>query len=196
MRGILGPHTAIVAGWNGRYDNTNSISAKGGSYEGNFRQSCDRGSHHVCGCADWAPADVAACDLVQKSAIPELMREPIKQHTPNRQFQSFDGAKISTCIFFGQRNRVHLTLQEFPNSSLTSQAFQTSTKSNDFAKFTAESRLGEKAMWWKGATEAYGYVVVKGNRILSFETRWGDGHDGVGLQEKMRPLVTDAVRAM
>lgn len=141
-------------------------------------------------------ADVAACDLVQKSAIPELMREPIKQHSPNRQFQSFDGAKISTCIFFGQRNRIHLTLQEFPNSSLASQAFQTSTKSNDFAKFTAQSKLGEKAMWWKGATEAYGYVVVKGNRILSFETRWGDGHDGVGLQEKMRPLVTDAVRAM
>lgn len=140
--------------------------------------------------------EVAACDLIQSSVVPGLMREPVSQHAPNRQFQVFEGAKISTCIFFGKRNRVHLTLQEFPDATKASLAYAKDTISTDFAKFSPVDGLGEKAVWWTGATEAYGYVVLKGKRVLSFDSRWGDSNNGAGLKEQMRPIVLEAVRKM
>ncbi|MBI2751048.1 MAG: hypothetical protein HYX43_17425 [Burkholderiales bacterium] len=140
--------------------------------------------------------EVAACDLIQSSVVPGLMREPVSRHIPNRQFQMFEGAKISTCIFFGNLNRVHLTLQEFPDATKASQAYAKGTISTDFAKFSPADGLGEKAVWWTGATEAYGYVVLKGKRVLSFDSRWGDSNNGAGLKEQMRPIVLESVRRM
>ena len=137
--------------------------------------------------------EVAACDLIQSSVVPGLMREPVSQHAPNRQFQVFEGAKISTCVFFGKRNRV---LQEFPYAAKASEAYAKYTISTDFAKFSPADGLGEKAVWWTGATEAYGYVVLKGKRVLSFDSRWGDSNNGAGLKEQMRSLVLEAVRKM
>ena len=140
--------------------------------------------------------EVAACDLIQSNVVLGLMREPVSQHTPNRQFQLFEGAKISTCIFFAKRNRVHLTLQEFPDATKASQAYAKGTIGTGFAKFSPADGLGEKAVWWTRATEAYGYFVLKGKRVLSFESRWGDSNNGAGLKEQMRPIVLEAARKM
>ena len=87
-------------------------------------------------------------------------------------------------------------LQEFPDATKASQAYAKSTISTEFAKFSLADGLGEKAVWWTGATEAYGYVVLKGKRILSFDSRWGDSNNGAGLKEQMRPIVNEAVRKM
>ena len=140
--------------------------------------------------------DVAACDLIQSSVVPGLMREPVRQHSPNRRFQIFDGEKISSCIFFGKRNKVIVTLREFPDAISASQSYARDAISTDFAKVSPADGLGQRALWWAGATEAYGYVVLKGNRILSLESRWGDSNSGAGLKEQMRPIVLEAVRKM
>ncbi|MDH6170896.1 hypothetical protein M2282_006076 [Variovorax boronicumulans] len=141
-------------------------------------------------------AEVAACDLIHSDAAFMLIREPIKQHTPNRKFEIGDGMKFSNCIFFGDRSNLKVLLIEYPDASAATKAFSEGTTNTDFLTFSFERGLGEKAAWWKGGAEAYGYTVLKGNRFLLFDSRWKDAIDSVGLKGRLRPLVAEAARKM
>ncbi len=143
-----------------------------------------------------AQTQIVACDLIDQRTAAALLSASIRQHTPNRQTQVYEGATLSTCVFFAERSRLVVQLQDYASKAEAKRAFSATTAPGGAASFSSEPRLGEAAAWWKMGTEGYGFVVQAGNRILSVDTRWMDSNSGAGLKDKLRPVVEAATRRL
>jgi hypothetical protein len=134
-----------------------------------------------------AQSQVVACDLVDAQIASTMLKMPIKQHSPNRQIERVDGEARSICVFFTQRGSLRAHLYEFPTQAAAVKAFREEVAPGGQATYTPERGLGDEASSWSILTEAHGYVVRKGKRILVLDTRW---HDALGSGEakaRLRP---------
>jgi len=142
---------------------------------------------------------LVACDLLDPVAARSILGSELSRHTPNRASQKLgDGGTVSDCLFFarGNRDRLHVRLVEYPSAKEAQKVFADGAESTDVVEQAPDSGLGDAARWWTIGTEAYGFSIRKGHRVLVLDTRWSDGSSGAGLKERLKPLATAAVRKL
>jgi len=143
-----------------------------------------------------AQPSLVACDVIDVRTAETILSHSIKQHKPNRGTQPIDGATVSDCIFFGDPGRyLRVTLVEYRTAPMARQAYTAGLQPNGFATHKAISSLGDAASEWHAGTEASGYIVLKGPRVLKFDAR-GPGGDPSSALQRMRPFVNSAVKQM
>lgn len=140
-----------------------------------------------------------ACDLVEPVAASAILGSELTRHTPNRATQKLgDGSTVSDCLFFARKDRdsLHVRLVEYPSVKEAEKAFSEGASSTDLVKHAQIHGLGDTATWWSIGTEAYGFTIRKGRRVLVLDTRWRDASTGTGLKERLRPAATEAIRRL
>jgi len=119
----------------------------------------------------------------------------IKQHNPNRRKEINKGIPNSDCTFFYERHTVRVNLSEYASNADAAKAYAEAAKTyaTPNVTLTTESGLGEKAFWYRIATEQFGFTVLKGNRIVVLRINFKDANTGAGLKERVRPKMQTAV---
>ncbi len=135
----------------------------------------------------------AACDLVDESVVAAILgAQPSKKFMGN----SSTSGEMYACLFQTPRASFRVNLVIMNSADVAARTYANNTTSNQQVSFQPESGLGDAAAWWHIGTEAYGYTVRKGARVLMLDTRWNDAHSGGGLKERLRPMVQAAVRKL
>ena len=143
-----------------------------------------------------AQPSLVACDVIDVRTAETILSHPIKQHKPSRGSQTIGGAIVSNCIFFSDPGKnLRVTLAEYPTAAMARQEYTAGVQFNGYAKHKATSSLGDAASEWNAGTEASGYTVLKGPRVLLFDAR-GPGGDPTSALQRMRPFVNSAVKKM
>jgi hypothetical protein len=142
---------------------------------------------------------LVACDLVEPAAAAVILGSELTRHTPNRATQKLaDGSAVSDCLFYARKDRdsLRVRLIEYPSAKEAEKAFSEGASSTDLVKHTQAPGLGDAATSWSMGTEAYGFNIRKGRRILVLDTRWRDANTGAGLKDRLSPVATGAIRKL
>lgn len=142
---------------------------------------------------------VVACDLVDPAAAAVILGSELSRHTPTRTIQKLgEGAVVSDCLFWARKDRDNLRVRliEYATVKEAEKAFAEGAANTTFVKHVQEPGMGDTATWWSMGTEAYGFNIRKGRRVLVLDTRWADASTGAGLKERVRPAASAALRKM
>ncbi|MDZ7920875.1 hypothetical protein [Rhodoferax sp.] len=154
-----------------------------------------------------AAPDIVACDLLDEPAISALIGVKTKPDS-NRYKEVFDGVKISNCMFRSERQSVMVTLAEYSSNADANKSYMLARKETAKAKtidnvkiqyaVDDENALGDKAYWYRLASEQFGLTAIKGNRGLTINIHFDDEATGTQtiprLKERSRPLLQAALR--
>jgi len=134
-----------------------------------------------------AAPELVACDLLDEATASALVGVKLKGYI-SRSTQVMDGVKISNCMFRSDRQSVRVSLAEYASSAEAGKSFGVARKETAQARivdnvkiqFTVEdeSGIGEKAFWYRLASEQYGITTVKGNRALTVSFHFADATTG------------------
>ncbi len=156
-----------------------------------------------------AAPDVVACDLLDESTVSGLIGVKTKQFM-NRDKQTYDGVKISSCIYRAERHSVMVTLAEYSSNSEATKAYAIALKEAGQAKVVdkttirykveSESGIGDKAYWYQLESEQFGVSAIKGTRGIMVNFQFSDSMSGVNagarLKERSRPAIQAAIQKL
>ena len=155
----------------------------------------------------FAAPDVVACDLLDETTVSGLIGVKTKQFM-NRDKQTFDGVRISTCMYRADRHSVMVTLAEYTSSAEATKAYATALKEVSQAKVVdrtpiqykveSESGIGDKAYWYQLESEQFGVTAIKGMRGVTVNFEFSDSMSGANtsarLKERSRSAIQSVVR--
>jgi hypothetical protein len=124
-----------------------------------------------------------------------ILQSPIEQHFPNRQVQARRGAAESLCLFGTPRSKVFVYLSEYSSAADAARAIHenVSTFTGSGPTFVTKKGLGDEAYWWSVDTEAHGFYVRKGRRLLTLKTTWGDSITSSEAKARITPFMSSIV---
>lgn len=138
-----------------------------------------------------AQPQLVACDLVDRQLVSVALQSTVRGHFPNREIRSRRGAAESLCLFWAERSRFIVYLAEYPSPAAAAHAFRedVSTSAGASPMYVTEKGLGDEAYWWSFETEAHGFFVRKGRRVLTLRTSWADSITGPEAKVRLRPIM-------